>query len=317
MPPTTIHTPPDLDAFIPLAEHQSQTPESFYGARPVLHYHAVGLRAVASSSNASKLPIFPPTAASLITTPAEEAERADPENVDDQNCAILTEEVDAYICSELVYLLQATLCLAESTSNLIVSTTVTNPAFRYLTLFNPTKSIGVSIPYPTISLHAIQTSGDPADSSRQVQGLYMQLELSDQPDADDDDLDFVEVTLFPHTSLPEDSVTADIQAMFEAVASCSNLHPNPSYAEEEMMDDGNDRIMFEGNVGYEGISGGWITAENVAQYFDDDGNWIGGSNGESLGEGAGRVRTRDEAEHEDVNGHDQEETDEHKRPRAE
>ena len=37
-------------------------------------------------------------------------------------------------------------------------------------------------------------------------------------------------------------------------------------------------------------SGGWITAENVGEYFDEEGNW----RGQSLGEGAGSVRRRDD-----------------------
>lgn len=41
-------------------------------------------------------------------------------------------------------------------------------------------------------------------------------------------------------------------------------------------------------------SGGWITAENAHEFFDEDGNWRG--RGGSLGEGAGRVRGRDEVE---------------------
>ena len=50
-------------------------------------------------------------------------------------------------------------------------------------------------------------------------------------------------------------------------------------------------------------SGGWITAENMHEYFDADGNWIGeaqeveleeeGISGE-LGDGAGAVHKRDE-----------------------
>jgi nucleotide-sensitive chloride channel 1A len=68
-------------------------------------------------------------------------------------------------------------------------------------------------------------------------------------------------------------------------------------------------------------SGGWITAENVGDYFDADGNWIGGEDEqEPLGEGAGRARGRDEVEAEDeklTNGHGTEDGDEHKRPRTE
>jgi len=46
-------------------------------------------------------------------------------------------------------------------------------------------------------------------------------------------------------------------------------------------------------------SGGWITAENISEYFDGEGNWIGGEQereGEALGPGAGRVRLRDDGE---------------------
>lgn len=42
-------------------------------------------------------------------------------------------------------------------------------------------------------------------------------------------------------------------------------------------------------------SGGWITAENVGEFFDGDGNFRGAG---SLGEGAGSVRGRDEVEEE-------------------
>lgn len=41
-------------------------------------------------------------------------------------------------------------------------------------------------------------------------------------------------------------------------------------------------------------SGGWITAENAHEFFDEEGNWRG--RGGSLGDGAGRVRGRDEVE---------------------
>lgn len=88
MPPTTIHSPPALDSFTPLAEHQAQTPTSFFGAKPVLHYHTVGLRAVAPSDNVSKLPIFP-----------QEAGTTDPES-QENNGATVTEVVEAFISSE-------------------------------------------------------------------------------------------------------------------------------------------------------------------------------------------------------------------------
>jgi chloride channel, nucleotide-sensitive, 1A len=108
-----------------------------------------------------------------------------------------------------------------------------------------------------------------------------------------------------------------------------------------MDEDGSNRIMFEGNVDYEGISGlpgvargasdgvlpppfpgsgGWITAENVGEYFDAEGNWLGNGDEEieALGEGAGTVRGRDEAGSPAtaVNGHREDEEEEHKRQRT-
>lgn len=163
----------------------------------------------------------------------------------------------------------------------------------------------------------------------------MQLELSDPYGVtDDEDLDIVELSLgSDSTAIPN----TGIQPLYDAVTNCSNLHPDPTMDNDEEMENGTDsRIVFEGNVGYEGLnglpgvqvgatdgglpppfpgSGGWITADNVNEYFDADGNWIG-ENGEGLGEGAGRVRTHDEVDGEGgVNGHG-EETDDNKRPRT-
>lgn len=163
----------------------------------------------------------------------------------------------------------------------------------------------------------------------------MQLELSDPYGvADSEEPEIVELTLIisSHTSQE-----AGIQPLFDAVSNCSNLHPDPTMEDDEEMEDGSDsRIVFEGNVGYEGISGlpgvqigatdgglpppfpgsgGWITAENVSEYFDEEGNWIG-EDREALGGGAGRVRTRDEIDREGVNGHDGEEDGDSKRSRT-
>lgn len=146
---------------------------------------------------------------------------------------------------------------------------------------------------------------------------------------------------------PLTSSASEIQKLFEAVSNCSNLHPDPAAEDDDegdayMGEGGDSRIRFEGSMGegFEGISGlpgvlrgasdgglpppfpgsgGWITAENVSEYFDEEGNWIGNGGGEeseSLGEGAGRVRARDEVDTEEnkTNG---DSTDESKRPRTE
>jgi nucleotide-sensitive chloride channel 1A len=115
----------------------------------------------------------------------------------------------------------------------------------------------------------------------------MNIELESQPSDEDEEPNVLELTVVP----PNCSSSMEaVQTLFSAVSTCSNLHPDPISQDDEEMDEyGTDRIMFEGNVGYEGISGlpgvargvsdgglpppfpgsgGWITAENVGEYFD-------------------------------------------------
>ena len=121
------------------------------------------------------------------------------------------------------------------------------------------------------------------------------------------------------TSTPTNQ--SPVQSLFAAISTCSNLHPDPAAVDDEENDldglddddeaDNDDPIIFEGSVGYDSTlvsiaggggggaglppplpgSSGWITAENVGEYFDDDGNWRRGGAG-GLGPGAGTVRTR-------------------------
>jgi chloride channel, nucleotide-sensitive, 1A len=89
MPPTTIHAAPPLDSFTALADHQAQTPTSFYGAKPVLYYHATGIRALAARSQLSKLPIF----AAVVEGQADGTEEAEAR-------ANSVEVVEAFVSSE-------------------------------------------------------------------------------------------------------------------------------------------------------------------------------------------------------------------------
>lgn len=163
----------------------------------------------------------------------------------------------------------------------------------------------------------------------------MQLELSDGGPGDDD-FNTVDLTIIPP---PSETTPSLASQLYEAIASCSNLHPDPNDDGEDDEDE-YDRIVFEGAAehealeGFSGVlrgaaggglpppmpgSGGWITADNVHEYFDEDGNWIGnGGEAEELGEGAGRTRTRDELGGDDVNGNGAQDDDpENKRPRVE
>lgn len=95
------------------------------------------------------------------------------------------------------------------------------------------------------------------------------------------------------------------QALFEAVSACANLHPDPVEDDEdaEMENEGSGMWLPGSNDG--GLpppvdgSSGWITAENMHEFFDSEGNWIGGGDPPPslpLGPGAGTVRRRDETD---------------------
>lgn len=197
---------------------------------------------------------------------------------------------------------------------------------RSFTVFSKQAEAGVSIPYPSISIHAVKHVDGPGDGAR-VQAVWMQLEFSDGG-ANDDDFSTVELTIVP-PSPQGDAMRTAAQQLYDAVSSCSDLHPDPDDADD---DDGEfDRVVFEGGAEHEALegfagvlrgssngalpppmpgSGGWITADNVHEFFDGEGNWLGrdadahdGADGE-LGGGAGRTRPRDELESDGVNGHD-------------
>ncbi|WZH46063.1 regulator of volume decrease after cellular swelling-domain-containing protein [Fusarium acuminatum] len=276
MLPTTIRTPPKAADFTPLAEYQSTTPESFVSGKPVLHYHVEGAKAWIPKALCGTLALFPADASEKPSAPEGDGINGDAEELVEQT-------VDVFVNSEV------------------------------LTIFSNKVEAGISIPYPSISIHAIKKIGPETDAER-TQAVWMQLEFSNGG-ADDDDFNTVDLTIIPPKS---DSEPSAAKQLYDAMASCSDLHADPNDGEES--EDEYDRIVFEGSEehqaieGFTGVmrgasdgglpppmpgSGGWITADNVREYFDEEGNWIGqGAEGqdEELGEGAGRVRDREEAE---------------------
>ena len=89
MPPTTIRSPPSVGDYTPLEEYQTQTPETFVGGKPVLHYHVSGAKATIPKSQTGSLAVFPADAAPKETSKANgEAEQ------------VVEREVDVFVNSE-------------------------------------------------------------------------------------------------------------------------------------------------------------------------------------------------------------------------
>ena len=139
------------------------------------------------------------------------------------------------------------------------------------------------------------------------------------------------MTIIPSPSSSE-AGEDEAQSLYTALSACADLHPDPpSTADGDdddafwNADDGDDPLgleqIDERGVGYlaypagsdgddGGVtalpppmpgSGGWITAENVGEFFDEEGQVRGGGR---LGDGAGRVRGRrdDDGEEEGAEG---------------
>jgi hypothetical protein len=69
----TVRSPFALSDYIPLTEHQEQTPDSFYDGKPVLYYHATGAKAWIPKSQRGKLPFFPADLSPEPTAPENSA----------------------------------------------------------------------------------------------------------------------------------------------------------------------------------------------------------------------------------------------------
>ena len=99
--------------------------------------------------------------------------------------------------------------------------------------------------------------------------------------------------------------SSPIQDLFSAISACANLHPDPASPSSSAADgvDGEEApaIAYESVDGLPPAmpgSGGWITADNMHEFFDEEGNW----RGEGLGPGAGIVRGREQEDEAQTNG---------------
>jgi nucleotide-sensitive chloride channel 1A len=140
-------------------------------------------------------------------------------------------------------------------------------------------------------------------------------------DHDQSESAFVSLTIVPGAAATSFAQPVDgaqelsgsmIQDLFAAVSACANLHPDPTsegdspgvYGEVDQVEDGDepgDSPNYDCEVTSRGSlppplpgSGGWITSENVDQFFDSEGNWRGAG----MGPGAGLVRGREEEDEE-------------------
>ncbi|KAL4902409.1 regulator of volume decrease after cellular swelling-domain-containing protein [Aspergillus multicolor] len=278
-----LSIPPAESSFISIDDFQSRTPESFHGPT-ILYYKASQCKLVATEHDISSTRELNALRLADTGVNGSSAENADEENEKE----VVVEGLDLWVTSDKFF------------------------------LYSTATSTGLSIPYRSISLHAIQRLKLPAQTA-EVQGLYMHITnaatASSFPQESDEE-ESLTVTIVPPTATPSEGEESEIQKLYDAVSACANLHPDP--VEEEEHDAGvfASGLVFPGSGEDGGLpppvdgSSGWITAENMHEFFDEEGNWIGEGDGPSfpgmgsgLGPGAGTVRGRsEEAEEQGADG---------------
>ncbi|KAF2455676.1 regulator of volume decrease after cellular swelling-domain-containing protein [Lineolata rhizophorae] len=214
--------------FTPLAQHQARTPGRFFGAKPVLHLACRGATLLAAAERAGAHEAL----ARLFGVEGAGAGGGEGAGADAGAVVVgngvggvvnggggggraggegragmrVVEGVDAFVTSE------------------------------HLILFSPAAAAGLSIPYPAISLHAIQRLPDPATTtspssspSPPLRALYMQLLLATNPDDDDDDddddgdLPSIDLTLIPGRTTATDTAADSVAAATPNEAAARSL----------------------------------------------------------------------------------------------
>ncbi|KAL8662045.1 MAG: hypothetical protein Q9202_005019, partial [Teloschistes flavicans] len=271
-----LDSPPRIDQYISLQDHQSHTPASFDSGPPVLHHHCqTAILSTTSKDVASchALTAFFPNASAQTNGSAHPPADNDTE---DGSHDLSAEDIDIRVTSEK------------------------------LILYSGTLMTGISIPYPSISLHAIQRSPTPS--------LLLHLLATPPPHFDDHDPEnTISLTLTPttrpspptttagaqaenrsqppppHPLSPPSSATAannnnnsqspeaEIQHLFTALSACADLHPDAADdagSDIEIDGDPHAALPTQPASAYEQVdglpppmpgSGGWITAENVGR----------------------------------------------------
>lgn len=127
-----------------------------------------------------------------------------------------------------------------------------------------------------------------------VDALYMNISLNDVEQVnDEDDIEILEATLLPpNFEAASEGTPNPIQEIFSAMNECADLHPDPNGSDDD--DEEEDRYEIDAPG-----AGGWITAENMHEFTDEDGNFTGMGR---LGSGAGTVRSRELEGKDDTNG---------------
>lgn len=257
----TTTTAPKTNDFTALSEHQEQTPNTFYGAKPVLHLHSPDACLSVSNTDLS--------AQSALKDLA--SDNAAPHTNGDSGSAsdgsVVITGLDIWVTSQ------------------------------HLTLFAPAKAYGVHIPYQSIVVHAAE--GDEvllglnlSDKDTPDEDMtFVQLRLTPKTSKKHP----ASASSGTADAQPDLALFSAISACQEL-----NPDP-PEEGDEEAFDEtapgATGWITSENMADFMDENGEFKMPEGMTVVGADDEEGANGTNG--LGEGAGRIRTAAEADGED------------------
>lgn len=95
-----LHQRPEPTSFVPLAEHQSRTPESFYNGPPILHHVSERCKAVTSEGELRACPALAGLRNGGRSSSGGSGNAAAEAEDDDKD--VVVDEVDVWVTSEYV-----------------------------------------------------------------------------------------------------------------------------------------------------------------------------------------------------------------------
>ncbi len=96
-----LREPPNASSFVPLAEHQSATPASFYLGPPVLHYHSDRSKVRILQRDVGSATAFAPLFQSADTV-AQTSQNGDAQSNGEPDMQKVAEDVDVWVTSKYV-----------------------------------------------------------------------------------------------------------------------------------------------------------------------------------------------------------------------
>ncbi|KAL8650125.1 MAG: hypothetical protein Q9210_004008, partial [Variospora velana] len=232
-----LHAAPTEGHFTPLSTHQSQTPSSFYSGPPVLHHHSPAASLLIGSSDLKNNAAFASFAPSSERQSNGTTQGSADGTGNGEDREVRIEGIDVWVTSD------------------------------------PGPQFDDHDPDGTISLTIIPTSEHPQANTgaQHIADASPPTPPSQEPPEAEE------------ANASEPGPSDPIAQLFSALSACADLHPDPTSTSDIDIDDTHDPDYLSHDADTDALytridglpppmpgSGGWITAENVGEFLDEE-----------------------------------------------